>query len=334
MSHIQYNLQFEALCRQLRLGEVIGIPEAISGGFLHRMYAVETATGKYAIKALNPQIMLRPTAMANYIASEDIARIAAGKVGALPAIRANGTCLHEIEDQYYLVFDWIDGSSLTSAEITPEHCMKMGDVLAELHLTDFSGFNIPDHRSEGAQLINWNRYLQLGRVNGAEWLNLLLANQAMLAEWNAQAIESENLLSADLVISHRDLDPKNVLWNQGRPIVIDWEAAGYVNPMKELIETAMYWSENTIGLTDQEKFTALINGYKQRYGSPQANWSIVLAGIFGGKLDWLEYNLKRSLWIECTDPQEQRIGTVQVTETIQGIKRYADAIPQIVNWLR
>ena len=34
------------------------------------MYAIETAQGKYAIKALNPQIMLRPLAMQNYINSE------------------------------------------------------------------------------------------------------------------------------------------------------------------------------------------------------------------------------------------------------------------------
>ncbi|MGM1049833.1 MAG: hypothetical protein ACQEXX_27380 [Bacillota bacterium] len=33
-------------------------------------------------------------------------------------------------------------------------------------------------------------------------------------------------------------------------------------------------------------------------------------------LGWLEYSLKRSLWIECTEEHEQQMGTEQVTETI------------------
>lgn len=70
MSDIQYNLQFEKLCNVLKLGDIGGDPKPISGGLLHRMYAMETTQGKYAIKALNPQIMLRPVAMQNYINSE------------------------------------------------------------------------------------------------------------------------------------------------------------------------------------------------------------------------------------------------------------------------
>ncbi len=51
MSDIQYNLQFKKLCNTLKLGEIVGKPKAISGGFLHRMYAVETTKGKYFRKS-------------------------------------------------------------------------------------------------------------------------------------------------------------------------------------------------------------------------------------------------------------------------------------------
>jgi hypothetical protein len=44
--------------------------------------------------------------------------------------------------------------------------------------------------------------------------------------------------------------------------------------------------------------------------------SIVLLNGFLGKLEWLEYNLKRSLCIECTDEQEQQLSTAQVIGTI------------------
>lgn len=35
----------------------------------------------------------------------------------------------------------------------------------------------------------------------------------------------------DLIVSHRDLDPKNVMCGQEGLIVIDWEASGYVNAL-------------------------------------------------------------------------------------------------------
>lgn len=50
---MQYNLQFEKLCNVLQLGKIVGMPKAISGGLLHKMHAVKTSEGKYAIKVLN-----------------------------------------------------------------------------------------------------------------------------------------------------------------------------------------------------------------------------------------------------------------------------------------
>lgn len=165
------------------------------------------------------------------------------------------------------------------------------------------------------------------------WVVQLFEILDNLYEWNAQANVSAQMLSLDIVISHRDLDHKNVLWNQDNPIIIDWEAAGYINPMQELIETAFYWSENEIGSIDKKRFFAFIDGYKKRYGTIQANWSMVLISGFLSKFGWLEYSLKRSLCIECTDKEEQQMGTAQVMETINDIKRYAEMIPELEIWL-
>ncbi|WP_332871746.1 hypothetical protein [Paraliobacillus zengyii] len=62
-------------------------------------------------------------------------------------------------------------------------------------------------------------------------------------------------------------------------------------------------------------------------------WSIVLENGFTGKLGWLEYNLKRSLWIECSDEVEQMMGTTQVIETLKEIRDYAEKISTLVYWL-
>jgi len=65
--------QIEILCNELGLGDIAVAPTALSGGLLHRMYAVQTTSGRYVVKALNPEIMARPTAMQNFIRSELIA---------------------------------------------------------------------------------------------------------------------------------------------------------------------------------------------------------------------------------------------------------------------
>lgn len=67
MDSIKENLEFESLCQKLFLGELVNVPTPLSGGLLHRIYAIRTTKGKYAIKLLNPQIMIRSTAIQNYI---------------------------------------------------------------------------------------------------------------------------------------------------------------------------------------------------------------------------------------------------------------------------
>ena len=73
--------------------------------------------------------------------------------------------------------------------------------------------------------------------------------------------ESQVKLAGYQVISHRDLDPKNVMWKEKNPYIIDWEAAGYVNPYQELVEVLNYWIVDAEGTYDYGMFQALIKAY-------------------------------------------------------------------------
>lgn len=333
MDNIQYQFEFESLCQISLLGELVNVPKPLSGGLLHRMYALKTAKGKYAIKLLNPQIMLRPTAMMNYINSEKIAYFASKKLPVLPAIKINGNFVQKVNSQFYLVFNWVKGKSLKQNEIDKNHCEKISEILAAIHKTDFSELGLINNPSNNFDLIEWSYYMEKGKESNAEWVDLFHKNITNLKDWNTSAIKSSELLASNMVISHRDLDSKNVLWNDYDPILIDWESAGFINPMQDLIETAIYWSENEEGEIDKDRFFSFLRGYKISSGKLQADWNTVLANGFSGKLGWLEYNLKRSLWIECTDEQEQQMGTAQVITTINDMRHYAAQIPKLLNWL-
>lgn len=330
----QYILQFDKLCESLNLGEVIREPSAITGGLLHRMFMVETTLGKYAVKALNPQIMARPTALDNYLRSERITNIASYNVPAQPAKTINGEAIQKIENQYYLIFDWIDGCSLKSHEIDKVRCEKMGSIVARLHMTDFTQIEKNNEHFVGTKETDWNSYLIKGEELHSVWVKLLQEKRDQLYSWSGKAKRSSSRMSADeKVIGHGDLEPKNVMWLDDNPIIIDWESAGYVNPMHDLIETAIYWSVEESGSVNKDKFGAFINGYQKQFGIVKADWKMILEYGYVSKLEWLEYNLKRSLWIECSDEQEQQLGTLEVIGTIKTIKQYEAMASVLEEWL-
>ncbi|PJN49976.1 hypothetical protein PAEAM_55880 [Paenibacillus sp. GM1FR] len=333
MNDTQYNLNFEKLCNELQLGELISSPKPISGGLLHRMYAIETTQANYAVKALNPQIMIRPTAVQNYIDSEKIASVAAEHIHAQPAKRLKGASMHNIDNQFYLIFDWIEGQRLEQDEVTINNSSLMGTILADIHKTDFRQLELHSSQVTNSKKIDWMFYLNKGKNENSEWIEILNSSMDKLYEWSMKAKKSSSMLASENVISHRDLEPKNVMWRQDIPIIIDWESAGYINPMHDLVETAVYWSVDSSGSINKEKFLAFIAGYEKQVGSLTANWDVVLDNGFAGKLDWLEYSLKRSLWIECTDIEEQLVGTSQVIWTLEALKQYENMISDIKNWL-
>lgn len=339
MGNINYSLNFEILCTKLDLGQLLSDPKQVFGGFLHRMYHLSTNKGEYAVKALNPQIMQRETALYNFIFSEKVANIAyQNGINALPAIVFNGDSVHDVEGQYFMVFPWVQGRNLATGIVDMECCKKIGEILANIHRTDFSQIVVDNkkenHNASNASLIDWNDYALRGKQDSLEWSSLLYNNLNNLYHWEKLVNSSANKLIHNSVISHRDLDQKNVLWDENHiPILIDWEAAGATNPSQELIDVALYWSGFETGNLSKEAFCTVISTYRTNKGDTCDHWLDVLNYGFQGKLGWLEYNIRRSLRIECADDAEQELGTSEVIKTIQAINEYADFIPVCLEWL-
>jgi len=330
MGNIQYNIQFENLCKSLDMGKLICEPEQLTGGLLHRMYAVETTFGKYAVKSLNPQVMLRPMAKSNITDGERIAAVAAGYIPAIPAKSFDDTLIQQIDGQYYLVYDWTEGKPIYGESITAGHCEKIGSILGKLHGIDFAQLDIQKPCAVMEELVDWNGYLNKGQQKDSPWAEKLSQNLDNLCEWNRRYLISMKYLENPLVIGHGDIDPKNVLWRDDQPIVIDWESAGYLNPAHEFIIYALCWAgENE--KTDKEKFFAFLNGYLSHAPLNGYDWQIVMGA--GLSPHWLEYSLKRSLGIESADAAEQEMGTRHVFGTLDYLKKYEAEIGQIVDWL-
>lgn len=123
-------------------------------------------------------------------------------------------------------------------------------------------------------------------------------------------------------ICHNDMDCKNVLWNGNDYRIIDLECLSYNNPFKELFELALCWSGYEDCKIDFQLFQAFLQGYKNAGGEMPIDWE-TLYDCNNGRLEWLEYNIKRVLGIDCGN-DEKEIGIEQVKETIQHIIYYAN----------
>lgn len=150
---------------------------------------------------------------------------------------------------------------------------------------------------------------------------LLAKNIEKFHELDKQAIERLNIISKNVIISHRDLDLPNVLWNQeGEPVLIDWESSGMINPSMEVIDTAWNWSGGQ-NYFDKVKFQAFVSIYEE-YTGDLNDFSEAIKADFKAKFDWLEYNLKRVTGIECIDDEERELGEKEVIRSIDEINQF------------
>jgi thiamine kinase-like enzyme len=310
---------FEMILNDLELGELTSPIISISGGFMHKMYCMETTTGKYAIKLLNPEIMKRPDVFENYQTAEMFERILQlNNLPIAPALTFHNRKMQCINKQYYYIFDWIDGKALNSEEIEKSHCQIAGKLLAKIHRIEKS--DKPLVRNEIC--IDWDYYITSAYKNCPEISDILIDNRNLLyTSQNEGNIALKNIPSVT-TICNGDMDSKNVLWVNGEPIIIDLECLNYGNPYMELFQLALSWSGFEHCHLDYTLLKSFITAYCMEYGKIEVDWEILYSSNLG-RLEWLEYNIKRALMIECADAEEQRLGIEQVKETINHVIYYS-----------
>ena len=329
MSSIGINNMMESL----KLGAVINEPVQVTGGLLHKMYRVNTNKGAYAVKVLNAEIMKRPVAFQNTVNSE---KIAAGFQSIIPVVSAleiGGKQIQKWNGIYYMIFDWVEGASIFPPMITSENCYAIGDVLGKIHQEKLVVDGVAPEE-DGATMFDWDKYGELlPEYKAEDWANRFQEALPDIKAWNQAACEAGEILAKTMVISHRDLDPKNVMWNGGTPLIIDWEAAGYVNPYQELLEVINYWADDGKGGLLKEHFDALLNAYTQYVKLENVDWNPVFAGSYMGMLGWLEYNIKRALGVEAATADEVQLGKEQVLGTIGALYDYQKKVQMMKQWL-
>ncbi len=324
--------QIERLFQHYGLEKPVQPPRRVTGGLMHSIYQVRTEHKLYAVKELNPSVMQRSGVIDNMINAERIAKAFCGTVPAAAALWFDNNPLLILEGRYYLLFDWLDGAPVYPPQITPDNCAQIGTLLGKMHAANLQIPRIQKEAGDAAKY-EWRQYLLPGQAAGKEWVDELSRMIGDLASWNQECYAAGRLLNNNLILSHRDLDPKNVLWENNKPCIIDWEAAGYINPDQDLLERLNDWADQGNGRLDKAKFDAFCQAYTAVAGKRRIDWDTALAAGFSGMLGWLNYSFRRSLGIESASPEESELGSKQALITMKALIQYARRRTIIKKWL-
>lgn len=318
----------QKICLQCGLGTLECEPVPLKGGFLHKMYSLFTDKGKYAVKLLNPFIMQRETAAENYRIAEELETLLErSDIPIIPALSINGGKMQNIDGQFFYLYKWYGGKALKSSEVTESHCAAMGGVLAKIHALD----RHEDLQSRGEMRIDWNFYLGLLSEKNKELYRLVGENISLLYEMQEKGNAAVKRLLPITAVCHNDMDCKNVLWSGPDCRVIDLECLSRSDPFAELYETALCWSGLGERNIDRKLLGAFMRSYAEAGGQLPSDWK-TLYDANCGRLEWLEYNLKRSLGIECS-ADEIETGISETQNTIADIVYYHGAKDGIIDCL-
>ena len=128
-------------------------------------------------------------------------------------------------------------------------------------------------------------------------------------------------------LSNEDMDPKNIMWDNGIPWMIDLECLDYGNPVSHVIQLALQWSGIVTGQLDLDKMIAFFDGYLEAYDNCFRGYDNVL-GVAYTWVEWLEYNVQRALGT-CADEAERELGISEVRNTIDRMQYIHKEIPRI-----
>lgn len=313
--------QISNICDQFHLGKALNNAVPVRGGLIHRMWRIDTSQGSYAIKELDATIMKRSGIYQSYIQSEQIAAILKTKqIPIATALLMNQTTpLYEVDGMVVMVFPWVEGKALILNQVTMEHAKQIGAIVASIHAANIKlmDLSIPDTHFISEE--HWHSLVSEAISKKLSWAAVASTNLPHLIAWSSAYQKAQQQLCKHLVISHTDMDPKNVLWcNDTSPVLIDWEGAGLINPTADLMNVAIEWAGMTDHIFKEDIFSAVIEGYCNNGGSIiECDVYDALDGLIGGCLGWLKFNMCRSLDSTIFDVDAQKLGLVETEITLK-----------------
>ncbi len=295
------------LCEVYQIGSCLSEPIPCRGGLLHHTYRFETTEGQFVIKYLYPAIINQTGKKDRYRITEFIARQLSQHVSGITAITHEGDPLFTFENETVMVFPYVNAAILQQHDVTLPHIEKIAQMLSKIHQANIQVDHVPSVEFPDQSIVaRLEKYVpDIGDIY--EKLKL-----------------HKEVLENNLVISHRDCDPKNVLWDKkGNYFIIDWESAGWINRTKDVLVTAIYWSFDEHYHIRLDYLLEFLRKYQGEINEQEIEAG--LYGLLGDWIEWLDFNLSR---------KEIALGAKEAHQTIVTIPILFSQFSGITDYLK
>lgn len=284
---------FSKLIDYYELGSLQGKPITLDGGRSHKLWRIDTTKGRFVVKqmlprfekAINVDLYRNTQAIAKVIAQHNIPAIAA------IVNRDRDVCYFDGDD-VYMVFPYVAALRLARSKMTVKQCEAGGACLAHIHSL---ALDVPCASEWQFSFSSaWSDY-----IKNLEQLQPQLAGQIRsilsLIE-NCYRVAADYRASAPqaLVVSHRDLDTYNFIWDaQGKFFIVDWDAAGHIDAATELMYVAITWGMERHDHLNMDKVAAIFSAYEAHQLLRMGNRLALLDTVLTNWMNWVFKQLKR-----------------------------------------
>lgn len=302
----------QIICGYFKLGICTAKPIKISRGFMHQVWKITTSEGIFAIKQFQCDVTEK-----NIIVTETIAR--AFKNNNIPAIAAlisNADPLLSIDNNYYLVYPWYEGSFLSRKKSDIDFAIKVGEILGKMHNLNLCIEHAVKIDWSMESITDWKEWIQQAERMKKPWSKVIKQYQLILSAWIVQAEKFAEIRDRDLILSHNDLIPDNIIWSSSDdPMIIDWDHAGYINREIDLFNVAINWSGIYGGEVDAKCFSALLKFYENITQHKIIITPDIVYASLTSWLNWLTLNIKRSIGLIKATKKQQYLAEREIIIT-------------------
>ncbi|HEY5845291.1 MAG TPA: phosphotransferase [Microlunatus sp.] len=287
------------------LGAPIGPMIRVHGGFANRMYRLDTDQGSFAVKELN----LADRRSAYRV--EDVFRFErAAFAAAIPMPEPISA------SQHTLVHRWVEGEKVPEAAVSPAYGFEIGEILARIHALDVEW---APGLVEGPSSRDWSELAERAAETGQPWADEL-ASQVETFLAVAHFVDTCER-PGPVVLTHKDIQPWNLLARDGRPVVLDWELSGMLDLSGELGSTALSLAKGPgFDQIEPAVFRSVVEGYVAGGGALPPSGPSWFAFTIGGWLGHTRWNVLRCLTgVEASTGPDLTLSHEVVRNGLRGI---------------
>lgn len=287
----------------------------VHGGFANRVYRLDTDQGSFAVKELN-LVDRRWTYRVEDVFRFERAAFAAGIPMPEPISASHHTLVHR----------WVEGEKLPEAPVSAEYAFEIGEILARIHALDIPWTQVP---VEDPVPRDWPELAARAAATGQPWADELASHVETFLEIARFVDTCER--PGPVVLTHRDIQPWNLLTKERRPVVLDWELSGMLDLSGELGSTALSIAKGC-GFDDIKPsiFRSVLDGYVAGDGTLPPSGPSWFVFMIGGWLGHTRWNILRCLaGVEAGTGPDLALSHEAVRNGVRGLPDLFGRLPEL-----